>query len=140
MTYWHSEWTEDDLAVAQVQSGDPSGQARLEALTLLIAITLWRQVITDAQGRLAIVGDALGVLHDAIRLKAKDSVLNSIMCELALVLAPTGQSLQGAHIWSERNSICDDLSRITENGKPPQSLASTRRTRRRSRAYEFLGK
>ena len=140
MTYWQGEWSAADLSTVQVQSGDPAGQARLEAFTLLVSIFLWRQIFSEAQGRLAIVGDALGMLHDALKLRAKDPVLNSIMCELALVLAPTGQSIQGAHIWSERNSICDELSRMTEGTLPPRSLASTTRTLRRTMNYEFMGK
>ena len=140
MTYWQGEWSAADLSTVQVQSGDPAGQARLEAFTLLVSIFLWRQIFSEAQGRLAIVGDALGMLHDALKLRAKDPVLNSIMCELALVLAPAGQCIQGAHIWSERNSTCDEPSRMTEGALPSQSLALTRRTRRRTMNYEPMGK
>ena len=138
VTFWQSEWTEADRAIAQVRNMDPAGQARLEAMTLLTSVYLWRRIIADSQGKLAIVGDALGVLHDALKLKAKDSVLNAIMCEMALLLAPTGQSMQGAHIWSERNSVCDDLSRVTGNKMLPRSMATTPRTKRRTVQYMYL--
>ena len=109
-------------------------------MTLLHSVSLGRKIIAEAQGRLAIIGDALGVLHDALKLKARMSVLNAIMCELALLLAPTGQSVQGAHVWSERNSVCDDLSRTTDSAAPPTSLTAVPRTNRREGQYMFLGK
>ena len=140
ITHWHGEWTSADRAVAQVQDGDTAGQVRLEAMTRLLSVYLWRKIIADSQGRLAIVGDALGALHDALKLKARDSGLNAIMCEMALLLAPTGQSVQGAHIWSERNSVCDDLCRMKCSAAPPQSLTTTPRTKQREMEYLFLGK
>ena len=74
----------------------------------------------------------MGVLHDALKLKGNDSVLNAIMSELALLLAHTVQSIQGAH-------ICDDLSRM--NGTPalPASLAASPRTTRRAMHHNYLG-
>ena len=107
-------------------------------MTLLHSVSLWRKIIAEALGRLAIIGDALGVLHDALKLKARISVLNAIMCKLALLLAPTGQSIQGAHVWSERNSVCDDLSRWTNSAAPPKSLTAVPRTSRRTVQYMFL--
>ena len=85
-----------------------------------------------ASGSLAIMGDALGVVHDAQKFRAKDAVLNSIMAELALIIAPMGHDLRAVrkdqswkgldiratHIWSERNDVCDQLSRLAP-GVPP---------------------
>ena len=58
------------------------------------------------------VGDALGVLHDALKFRAKDGFLNELMGDLSLVSAPTGQSLQGAPVWSERGlqGACKELN------------------------------
>ena len=64
-------------------------------MTLLHSVSLWRKIIAEALGRLAIIGDALGVLHDALKLKARDSAFNAIMCELALLLAHTGAATEG---------------------------------------------
>ena len=40
-------------------------------MTLLLSVYLWRKIMADSQGRSAIVGEALGVLHDALKLKAR---------------------------------------------------------------------
>ena len=52
-----------------------------------MSIVHWHKIITEAQGRLAVVGDALGVLHDAMKLRAKDAVLNELMGDIAFILA-----------------------------------------------------
>ena len=50
-------------------------------------------------------------LHDARQFKAKDRVLNLIMAELAFKVAPMGQELWTAQLWTQRNTTCDLLSR-----------------------------
>ena len=54
------------------------------------SVFLWQRTLRESQGALAIMGDALGVLHDARRFKAKDNVLN-IMAELALIIASSSE-------------------------------------------------
>ena len=71
IAYWGGEWTKEDLRRVQVDAGDPAGQGRLEAYTLLHSVYLWRKIIKNAQGSLAVMGDALGVLHDAMKFRAK---------------------------------------------------------------------
>ena len=122
--------------------GDPAGQARLEAHTLLTSVWCWRELLAESNGQLAIVGDGLGVVYDALKLRSSDRVLNMLMGELALVLAPLGKHLTGAHVWSERNTVCDQLSRMkageqllevlqthTHEKKPAQIQSSERRQR-----------
>ena len=46
--------------------------------------------------------------------KARDPVLNAIAGELAYLVAPLGLDIRAAHVWSERNEICDKLSRMAE--------------------------
>ena len=53
-----------------------------------------------------------------LRFKAKDAVLNAIAGELAYLIAPLGLDLRAAHIWSERNEICDHLSRLLPGQQP----------------------
>ena len=53
-----------------------------------------------------------------MRFKAKDPVLNAIAGELAYLIAPLGLDLRAAHIWSERNDICDHLSRLSNGERP----------------------
>ena len=47
------------------------------------------------------IRDALGMLHDAAKLKAKDPVLNLMVGELALLIAPYGLDIRAARSWSE---------------------------------------
>ena len=86
------------------------------------------------------MGDALGVVYDALKLRSGDRVLNQVMGELALVLAPMGQHLLGAHIWSERNEVCDKLSRMQPGEPLPDSLRAVRRTHRRAPKFKVLNK
>ena len=60
-------------------------------------------------------GHALGVLFDVMRFRAKDPILNDLSGAMALLVAPFGADLRVAHIWSEKNSVCDRLSRLAEN-------------------------
>ena len=86
--------------------------------------SMFNRSCLESQGALAIMGDALGVLHDARRFRAKDKVLNLIMAELALIIAPMGQELRTAHLWTQRNSTCDLLSRLAEGKGVPVVGAS----------------
>ena len=54
---------------------------------------------------LTFIGDALGVLGDALRFQAREPILNGIMGERALQIASFGADLRAAHVWSERNSL-----------------------------------
>ena len=84
----------------------------MEAYTLLLAINTWQELILSSQGRLAVRGDALGVLQDVLKMRARDPVLNDVTSEIALILAPQGGDIRAAHVWSERNETCDILSRL----------------------------
>ena len=112
MAYWNTQWTDADVSLLQVVRGEPAGQARLEAFTLLVALATWRVTFTEAQGNLAVLGDALGVLHDVVKLKARDRILNAVAGEMALVLAPISLDIRAAHLWTQRNAVCDALSRL----------------------------
>ena len=101
----------------QVTKGDPMGQARWEAYTLLIAMKTWESVLRETQGQLAIRGDALGVLQDVLRMRARDKILNDVTGELALIVAPFGGDVRAAHLWSEQNTACDQLSRLKPEEK-----------------------
>ena len=111
ISYSATSWADEDLAMIQVARGDPVGQARVEALTLAIALKTWSTILAQSQGQLVVRGDALGVLHDVIKMNATDSVLNCLAHEMAFIIAPLGTDLRAAHIWSERNVVCDRLSR-----------------------------
>ena len=94
VAYRADRWSCDDLKLINATLGDPAAQAKCEALTLLASIATWRPILLAAQGSLTIVGDALGVLHDALKLKAKEAILNGLMGEIALLLAPLGADIR----------------------------------------------
>ena len=71
-------------------------------------------MLGQAQGALHVRGDALGVLYNMLRFKSKDPGLNAIAGELAHLVAPLGLDIRAAHVWSERNVICDKLSRLED--------------------------
>ena len=138
VAFWAAAWTNQDLERVRVIRGDPAGQARLEAFTLLNSIYLWRKMLQTAHGKLAIMGDALGVLHDARKFKAQDKVLNEIMAEIALIIAPMGQDVRAAHHWTQRNTTCDLLSRLGEGMHIPTVLSQTPRSTRQVMRYRIL--
>ena len=78
VAYWADQWTADDLELVSVVLGDSAGQARLEALTLLIRVATWRPLLAASQGTLTFIGDAPGVLHDALRFDAREPILNGL--------------------------------------------------------------
>ena len=86
------------------------------------------------------MGDVLGVVYDALKLRASDRILNMLMGELALVLAPMGQHLTGAHVWSERNETCDELSRISPTDQLLENLHTVSRTPRPAPEFQVLNK
>ena len=131
VSYWSGEWFNEELRQVQVERGDPAGQARLEALTLLHSVRTWKDILRETAGSVAVMGDALGVLHDACKFRAKDAVCNSIMAELALILAPMGYDLGAVHLWTQRNSTCDDLSRVAEGKAIPPALKDTKRCQKK---------
>ena len=77
-----------DLALLEVARDDPAGQAKFEAYTLALALNTWQRLLQTAQGRLAIRGDALGILHDVLKLKAREPKLNALAHQIAYILAP----------------------------------------------------
>ena len=65
-------------------------------------------------------------------------MLNSIMAELALLIAPMGHELRAIHLWTQRNKTCDALSRLTEGAAVPDTLSTVKRVRRPSLNYRVL--
>ena len=109
----------------EVNNGDPAGQARVETLALAVALRTWAKMLSNSRGRLVVRGDALGVLHDVTKLRARDPILNSFAHTMALTVAPLGCDLRAAHVWSERNVICDQLSRKGADGLKRSPSAET---------------
>ena len=139
LAFWADTWADEELDLLQIKRGDPAGQARLEAFTLLHSVHTWRKLLSSATGSLAIMGDALGVLHDAQKFKANDVTLNSIMAELALVIAPMGHDLRAIHLYTQCNETCDALSRLSVSKELPTILSSAKQMRRPALNYKVLG-
>jgi hypothetical protein len=68
-------------------------------------------VTVDKPGPVIVVGDAEGVIYDIVQLRGRSPSINMVAKEVALLLAPQGRDLQGLHIWGERNTFADMLSR-----------------------------
>ena len=85
------------------------------------------------------MGDALGVLHDARKMRAHDPVLNEIMAELALVVAPLGQDIRTLHVWTQRNQTCDALSRLASGTAVPTALQQASRCSKPTVRFRILG-
>ena len=61
------------------------------------------------------------------------------MDELALIMAPMGQDSRVAHLWTQRNTTGDLLSRLKRGKEVPETLSQTTRTPRRVLSYNSLG-
>ena len=86
------------------------------------------------------MGDALGVLHDARKFRPKDPILNKVMAEMAVLIAPLGLELRAIHLWTQRNKTCDALSRLKQNGELPGCLRGVHRCSRSDREFSLLRK
>ena len=122
-TYKAWEHREEQMLGAVI--GDPAGQARWEAFTILASMSLWRSLWCPRHRQITILGDALGIMEGAAKFRSKDPKINSIFAELALLVAPTGDTLSQIHLWSERNSLADALSRLSWSPILPAALTST---------------
>ena len=75
------------------------------------AILLWERVLFAPPVELLVVGDPLGVLDGACKLRAKDMVINELFMELAFIFARHGTSLEAVRTWSGDSRLADELSR-----------------------------
>ena len=116
-----TRWTEEDGKLVGGVIGDAGSQALWEAYMFLLAV---RHFVTiKTRGRIAIVGDALGVWTSLVKLSAKSFGINEIAKEVAMLLAPLGHELIGIHVWSEANELADTLSRLQPGEQAPSALA-----------------
>ena len=74
------------------------------------------------------IGDALGVLFGTATLASKDTHINRLMMDLALILAPRGQAIEAVHVWSEDNALADALTRMQVDAEPPAQLRGIKRS------------
>ena len=93
-----------------------------------------------ADSQLAFCGDALGVLQHAVSFKARDPMLNGIMAELALQVAPMGFIVSATHAGSECNATCDALSRDHVKAHSLPMLASSKRSKDVVSEWRYLSR
>ena len=67
-------------------------------------------MLKTCDSKVHLVGDALGVLCDALMFRARDPALNRMIGELALRVAPIGLESGALQCWFEWNQLCDYLS------------------------------
>ena len=84
--------------MVRAKRGDLAGQARLEALALVLALNTWAKVSQRAQGALVVRGDALGILYDVLRFRARGSVLHDLAGEMSVITAPWGVRFAPAEV------------------------------------------
>ena len=58
--------------------------------------------------------------------------------ELQLALSHTDYDIFATHFWSERNVVCDRLSRVPEGEQVPGSLVAVPRTQAARRRWRLL--
>ena len=98
----------------------------------------WLPILRTCESQLALCGDALGVLADAMQFRAREPVLNKIMAELALIVAPFGFEMSTTHVWSKQNDVCDRLSRLERRDVLPDVLKQATRSKDERRSWPFL--
>ena len=128
--YMACAWTRADWKALGVTEKAPKDQPLWEGYMLLVAVTAWSHLLDSSIGKLTVRGDAKGVLQATMKGRGKLPKLNEIVAETQLVFAETRFSLVSLHIWSEKNEICDQLSRLEEGAKLPDECSRWRRTPR----------
>ena len=123
-----TQWQHEDELKTHASIGEARGQARWEAYAAVAALITWKDLAFTSLGGIALIGDALGVLFGSAMLKNKDRIINNIMQDLALVVAPPGQHIDCIHVWSEQNELTDYLSSMTDNSDLPHAVRDAPRT------------
>ena len=127
----HQEW-------AQAQLKDAASQAIWESLALVMAIETWKDVMLPTGSRWYLLGDALGVLQGATQFHSKDPAINKLFMELALIVVEAGREIHAEHLWSEKNNMADDLSRLHEGAKLPQQLWGVPRAKAKEPTWNII--
>ena len=103
-----------------------------------MAIRTWNAKLEYFCGKLQIVGDAKVRMQDVIARRARNPRLNLLVAEIQLDLSHTPHDIIAEHIWSEKNWICDELSRLSEGRKTPQAVSHACQWQQAVRAFPIL--
>ena len=136
--YWASKWTCEDEKLVSAVIGSAGSQAKWEAYALLLAVKTWLQILRASESQLAFCGDALGVLADALEFRARESIPNKTIAEVALAVAPFGFEISTVHVWSMHNETCDWVSIAVVNEPVPEVLSHATKSTDRRPAWAVL--
>ena len=134
LAYYHSPVDELDERLLRLTIGDAAGQQALEALSVLVALKLWRKYWARTGVSLRIRSDSVSTLTLLVKLRVNCSShsLSIIARELALEFGTaTYKPLLFQHIPGLSNDWADALSRISQPGKKvqiPQQLLQCHQT------------
>ena len=81
----------------------------------VIALRHW--ISSDSKGNITIIGDASGDIRDLVAMRAKSTIVNCLVKQAAVHLAPLGLDLLGVHVWAEHNTAADELSRAAQRDR-----------------------
>ena len=119
ISFYADEISEEDVATLKVKIGDHRGQAILEFMALLIAVRLWRHLISVQQWTVTVRSDSMAALGAACKLRSPEARMNRVARELALDLAESKYELDFmGHLAGEANVVADALSRLTQPEEP----------------------
>ena len=118
-------WDDWDHATLCAEEGNPRHQAEWETYMLLLACATWLPKIHHSS-RLLFRGDAKGILQSVLARRARNPRINLIVAEIQLTLSISEHLVEAEHIWSEKNEVCDALSRRGEGQAFPAEVQGAR--------------
>ena len=84
------------------------------------------------------MNNARHLWYNLLLLGTGRSILNKLMAELALTVAPFGFELSTIHAWSMHNETCDWLSRAESEDTVPKPLTAAVRSSDRRPKWSVL--
>ena len=131
--YLHGTWTEDDFKRMETSVGDCRGQAKEEALAVLIAARTWLPLFQHEVIEFVMKSDSKAALGALNKAKSKERFINIVARELALDLAECEiePTLRLVHITGKSNTWADILSKLGIPGAGQQVPWELSRLRRR---------
>ena len=110
-----SPLTYHDEVRYQLRIGDSRGQQAWEALSILVALRLWKHIWCSKKITLTLQGDNASALTLVLKLKAQNGSMKAIAREIALIFSES--SIMPAiveHVPGMTNVVADKLSRKFE--------------------------
>ena len=113
---YSSPISNDDTQILEFAVGDSDGQQIWEALSILVALRLWKQRTLDRRASLCIRGDNVGALVLICKMRPASAKQAIIAREIALEFAASAFIPDVVHTPGIANVIADALSRTSAPG------------------------